>query len=299
MPSAAKNSASTLYDSYSDPLRVANKVQGHELKGLRQFYSHFFARRRAGLVSFPLISIIDYCGYRITAMTQLPIDGSKTLIYGSRNAGGACTVENKVPAWTNFVSEACSALNLAPHFVHNDRGKGEIELNSCVDLEGHAGTDGRMYLLDFSRLFPADLGPNVSQKDNDPLQIYYRLFRPEFLQSWSTPLSADTYSNFQSRANEAKSAAIDAKAASKHLQSSIVQVVCKDLSLNQNSITRAFHSHGLPMRYLGLVYAQMVTNELFSAQHSVIESLIAESLARTFKVRTIEPFPCFVSHPLH
>ncbi len=102
-------------------------------------------------VSFPLMTVIDFKGYRITAMTVLPL-GKDTLVYGTADAGDQCIVKNEVPAWSQLISSASVALGLRPHWVRN--GGGEIELTSCVDLEGHRGRDGRMYLLDFSRTFP-------------------------------------------------------------------------------------------------------------------------------------------------
>ena len=79
-----------MFRNYPDPLHIANKIQGHELKGLKAYFGWFFNRGTIGLVSFPLTAIIDFKGHRITAMTQLPIQGSETLIYGADDAGGEC-----------------------------------------------------------------------------------------------------------------------------------------------------------------------------------------------------------------
>ncbi len=70
---------------------------GHELKGLKGYFGWFFNRGSVGTVSFPLTTIIDFKGYRITAMTKLPINGSETLVYGSDNAGTECHVRNLMP----------------------------------------------------------------------------------------------------------------------------------------------------------------------------------------------------------
>ena len=136
-----------MFSAYPDPLHIANKVQGHELKGLRSYFGWFFNRGSLSVCSFPLMAVIDFKGHRITAMTQLPIKGSETLIYGSDDAGTECTVFNKIPSWSSFIREASMGLNLKPHWAVNGRSKGgEIEIASCVDLEGHSGSDGRMYL---------------------------------------------------------------------------------------------------------------------------------------------------------
>ena len=64
-------------------------------------------------------------------------------------------MKNEVPSWSNFIKEASLGLHLKSHFVVNGRSQNdEIELASCVDLEGHRGRDQRHYLLDFSRALP-------------------------------------------------------------------------------------------------------------------------------------------------
>jgi hypothetical protein len=99
------------FREYPDPIQIANKVQGHEMKGCNAYFSHFFNEGIVGVVSFPLMAIIDYKGHRITAMARLPISGN-TLIYGSADAGADCVVHNKVPAWSQFITDASLALGL-------------------------------------------------------------------------------------------------------------------------------------------------------------------------------------------
>jgi Clustered mitochondria len=47
-------------------------------------------------------------------------------------------------------------LNLAPHSVSTtvNSKTADVTLYTPVDMEAHRGTDGRVYLLDFHRLFP-------------------------------------------------------------------------------------------------------------------------------------------------
>lgn len=76
-------------------------------------------------------------------------------------------------------------LNLAPHTVSGKLFYGP------ADLEGHVGTDGRRYLLDFSRTFPP-VPPTASHR----LGHLFRLFRPEFVRTYPHPLCSDGFSNF-------------------------------------------------------------------------------------------------------
>lgn len=45
-----------------------------------------FNARVQGL-SFPLVATVDVLGFRVMAQSLLPIDGAKTLVYGSADAG--------------------------------------------------------------------------------------------------------------------------------------------------------------------------------------------------------------------
>ncbi len=105
------------------------------------------------------------------------MNGSSSLIYGSDDAGSDCNVKMLDENFSATITKASEGLNLAKHFVVrlirevfffffffflncfskklNGRAKkGEVEIASCVDLEGHRGSDGRLYMLDFSRTFP-------------------------------------------------------------------------------------------------------------------------------------------------
>jgi tetratricopeptide (TPR) repeat protein len=232
-------------------------------------------------------------GHRITAMTQLPIKGSETLIYGSDDAGTECTVNNKIPSWSMFIRDASMGLNLKPHWVVNGRSAGgEIELASCVDLEGHSGSDGRMYLLDFSRTFPPAFKPKEACEAHDQLWPFYHMMRAEFVARWEKPLCADSYSNFQSRltserAEEAKNNNREVRAATEALMTETVMRVCKaliDSSDSTLSITHVFHRFGLNMRYLGLVYQQLVSKSMYSKdRHNLYMIVQMEAIMRVFK----------------
>ena len=95
------------------------------------------------LLCFPLCCLINYMGMQLVAMTELPIDKG-TLVYGSDDAG--LTVKMEDPEVNSLIKQASQQLLLAPHRV----GPGaEKTVYSAVDLEGHRGRDGRIYVIDF------------------------------------------------------------------------------------------------------------------------------------------------------
>ena len=65
------------------------KAAAHELKGLIGYYSCNIP----GL-NFPLMAMIDYKGFRVIAMSILPIN-SKTIKYGTRTKQ-CCLLANKL-----------------------------------------------------------------------------------------------------------------------------------------------------------------------------------------------------------
>ena len=191
---------------------AAAKVGGLELKGLvsyfRSFcylqfffsfsyniYSYFYSAAMND-INLPMMTLVDYRGFRLIAMSLLPIQGD-SLIYGSKDAG--LTVHASDPEFNGLMKKAGQELNLAPHLCGSQTDDLK-ELWGACDIEGHYGTDGlssfflssssfsvaflifvtgKFYLLDFSRTMP----PVAPRKDL-PQGHLYRLFRREFVQSY-------------------------------------------------------------------------------------------------------------------
>lgn len=80
-------------------------------------------------------------------MTILPISKS-TLRYGSSDAGR--TIFND-PVFSEKMKQASEILNIKPHICGFDEDQKKL-LHSAIDVEGHLGTDGKLYLLDFARV---------------------------------------------------------------------------------------------------------------------------------------------------
>ena len=288
-----------VFSEYPDPLYVANKIQGHELKGLKSYFATFFNAGTLGMVSFPLMAIIDFKGHRITAMSELPVTGKPSLILGSMDAGIECNVMNKDKEFSQIVNAASSKMGLKSHRVINGRSSGaSIEITHCVDLEGHLGKDGKRYLLDFSRTFPPAYKAPELREEEDRSWPFYHMFRAEFLLRYQVfnRLSPDAYSSFQSPEfpDEKAQNHQDIKEASHFLQTQIVHNVCSSLrdSLKlcnsaqghqRLSLSHMLHREGLNMRYLGIVYRKLVHEMYSQSMRSIYKEIIAEALMRTLK----------------
>ncbi|ELR18277.1 uncharacterized protein ACA1_370310 [Acanthamoeba castellanii str. Neff] len=160
----------------------AMKAGGHELKGLEGYF-----HSGVDALHCPLMVIIDFRGYRLTAMSTLPI-GIDTLLYGSGDAGKTVKADNVL--LNEAMEKAGEHLNLASHLV------GDKMITGPGDIEGHLGRDGRFYVIDYARTFPPE-GPPPNLDGWDRRSVFYELLRPELVQRYPRQLSSDAFSNWQ------------------------------------------------------------------------------------------------------
>ncbi|KAL6078670.1 Histidine kinase A, variant 2 [Balamuthia mandrillaris] len=161
----------------------AMKAAGHELKGLSLYISLLEKDKIQGL-SFPLMALINYRGFRLIASTVLPLS-QNTIVYGS--ADGKRTVHADVPQVNDIMKEAAEEINIKGHWVTpvTDCSARRF-LYACGDIEVHRGRDGRFYLLDTHRVMPPMI-PDSRYKGT----FLYRLFRPEFVKYYRPPDAKD------------------------------------------------------------------------------------------------------------
>ena len=74
------------------------KSASHELKSLMRFYG-------SSTLRVPLMCIIDYHGYRLVAMSILPL---KELLYGSGDAGAHIKAD---PGVHSLMGEVCKRVS--------------------------------------------------------------------------------------------------------------------------------------------------------------------------------------------
>eukprot|EP00026_Physarum_polycephalum_P000237 Phypoly_transcript_00237.p1 GENE.Phypoly_transcript_00237~~Phypoly_transcript_00237.p1 ORF type:complete len:1263 (+),score=191.32 Phypoly_transcript_00237:1964-5752(+) len=262
----------------------AAKVAGHELKGLISYYNCDVP----GLC-LPLMLLIDYKGLRLTASTLLPISHG-TILYGSHDAGR--TIHDKDSVLKDKICQVAKRLNLKDHYCGMD-GTSKL-MHSPVDLEGHKGTDGRYYLVDFSRTLPPET-PNPKY----PVSYLYRLLRPEFLQSYNHPLSPDGFSIFSRSQTDFAQNNTELMYATNFLLKCVIprsaqemlQAVGELMDSNKDAsyfdITQWVHRKGINMRHLGRLSAHLFDIELANKSKSSVQECrllcIIEMCARCIK----------------
>ena len=80
-------------------------VSGHELKGLMAYSS----LKIPGL-HYPLMTLVDYRGFRLIAISLLPLEPARSLIYGTSDAG--VTVHNRDPEFSEKMEKAARSVEI-------------------------------------------------------------------------------------------------------------------------------------------------------------------------------------------
>eukprot|EP01105_Mastigella_eilhardi_P018365 TRINITY_DN4240_c0_g1_i8.p1 TRINITY_DN4240_c0_g1~~TRINITY_DN4240_c0_g1_i8.p1 ORF type:complete len:943 (-),score=202.12 TRINITY_DN4240_c0_g1_i8:2539-5286(-) len=241
------------------------KAGGHELKGLMR-YSGIQQLRT------PLMALIDYRGFRLVAMSRLPINNS-TLVYGSADAGEH--VHADVEEFNQLMMLAARKINIKGHLCGRKDYNNYKTLYAPCDIEGHVGTDGEFYVLDLARVFPPT-------SDHDVRRSYlFKHFRPEFVRSYKKPLSSDAFSKFDGEADVNNAEVAEA---TEYLFQKLIPQFSTWLENNFTNLNlpRQFaellHRYGVNIRYSGLVLEHVDTNNA-----ELRSLLIHEMLARVAK----------------
>eukprot|EP01105_Mastigella_eilhardi_P018223 TRINITY_DN4210_c0_g1_i2.p1 TRINITY_DN4210_c0_g1~~TRINITY_DN4210_c0_g1_i2.p1 ORF type:complete len:820 (+),score=192.17 TRINITY_DN4210_c0_g1_i2:941-3400(+) len=227
---------------------AAAKVAGHELKGCISYFN--CVTRWVRDITVPLMALVDYRGFRLVAMTELPTISKATLRYGSSDGGK--TVVTSDPVLNDKLKRVSQILN-----IRRRRVREGAYLYSPVDLEGHKGSDAQYYLVDFSRCFPPEF-PDKSI----PVGHLFRLLRPEFVRYYPKQLCPDACTGFIKQFKHADEFNKDIAEATQFLRETLVPNVGEELQhivgtftspeqLGQFRLVQHIHRRGVNMRYLG------------------------------------------------
>ena len=167
----------------------AMKAANKEMTGL----SACWQQHIPGL-HFPLMAVIDYKGFRVVAVSLLPV-GKGSLRYGSNDGGRVVHADDTT--LNQSMKQLMEANFLKGHFVGSNPNNRKF-IYGPGDIEGHIGSDGRYYVLDFGRLMPPEApNPDPNVRKTEPRSVFYKLFRNEFLvRSFRKPLCSDAFTGW-------------------------------------------------------------------------------------------------------
>jgi len=259
------------------------KASAAELRGLSSMFD-----AQVSDICVPLLSLLDYMGFRLIAISLLPIKGTETLRYGS--ADGALTICNSDKKLNSKMKEIAHELNLKEHWAGR---KIPTKVHGPVDIEVHYGFDKRYYVVDAARLCPPEalpkLEPGQVRKQGQHL---WRFLRPEVVKNNTEPLSSDSFSAFlpKEKSAENKAEAERVRAATTWVHTVLIPSYAKRLIQREKSgldnlleMVRSYPLHrcGLNVRMLG-----RVRKALFESGQEcklAITAVLIEILARTLK----------------
>jgi hypothetical protein len=121
------------------------KAAGQEFTGASQ-YNQVFGENGHKIIP-AMQTIVDFKGYRIVALPLLPIDGERTLVYGSCDAGKHMICS---PDVVSELERAAKTLHLAKNKVN------DIEIFTAGDVEVDKVVGNTYYMLDLARSFPPE-----------------------------------------------------------------------------------------------------------------------------------------------
>jgi hypothetical protein len=256
------------------------KIASHDMKGLLNIYECIKNDDRCGV---PLQALIDYKGFRLIAMSILPIAEKATPLMGSRNGGKNVFAED--PTLMNIARKAATNINLAPHNIQN-----KVLYFGC-DVEGHKGEDGVYYFLDFARVLPPENPKASGHLPQGQKTIFYRLLRPEFIKNFPLPLSSDSLSKFADGDPHAFTHNENSFQATSTLVHNLIPRVVEEMvkqghelfhDLNHKSLSNYLHRRGINMRHLGLLrhHARQISDP--GAEH-LSNLLLTEIVSRVCK----------------
>jgi uncharacterized membrane protein YgcG len=160
----------------------AMRAAAHELKGVTAL-----GKCHVDGLCLPLMCLIDFLGFRLVAMSILPIQ-RHTIVYGSCDGSSIHADDEQV---NQMMASVARKLNLAPHLV------ADRVLHVAGDVEAHRGADERAYVIDLARLFPPEAPDDGAAGQRDARAVFHQLLRPELVRQARQPLSSDAFTNFQ------------------------------------------------------------------------------------------------------
>lgn len=274
----------------------AMKVAGHDLNGLMAYLSAI-ETLPSRLLHVPLMALVDYRGYRLVAVCTLPISRD-TICYGSCDAG--VTVHAKYPECNEAMRLVAASMNIMGHRV----GTSDHVIYGPGDIECHLGTDGKFYVIDFSRFMPCQPVDKTSARGS----FLHKLLRPELVSMSPVPLSPDAYSSMQREGgvecrravqqcyamleNQLASFVVDFSRSdddffSPKMSSAALSRKEHDVQLHLSmleTLEQDLHARGINIRCLGRLRAMMPADNLPRSKCNVLRVLIiAECLARVWK----------------
>ncbi|GAM25978.1 hypothetical protein SAMD00019534_091530 [Acytostelium subglobosum LB1] len=261
----------------------ASKAAGNELRGLSYFFQNVMDHD-FGQINVPLMCLIDSYGYRLIAISVLPIK-KDTLIYGSSDGGN--TMHNDVDEVNEMMEKVCKKMNLKGHLAGLDPkyiyGPGDFEIHQSPE-------DNAYYALDFGRLLPPQAyfdsnGHAIAHRD-----VFFKLLRPELVRTFDRPLSSDAFTGWGSEDPKQEQHNEDIIEATSHLFDIVIRQAATELeSLAKQELFKDtfdigpfVHKFGINLRHLGRLRS-MIDSSNTKVRRLILNEMVVRVLKSAIK----------------
>ena len=238
-----------------------------------------------------LVCCVDYMGFRVLAISSLPIE---RVIFNDEGEVRKITVEpvygfvdlnpppandsngnnreddtimflNKSKPLMNIFKQAASKLNLSEHFI---KGKADLTpvLTYCsAEVKGYRGLNDQFFVKDFWRAFPSELPETTPHLPRSPREqsIFWRSLRPEYLRRLENSLSPDASNLLVFGQKDFANNYKNLQDACVNLVDNVIPSFANDLATRNYTvplseglginIATEMHSNGIGIRHLGLL----------------------------------------------
>jgi Leucine-rich repeat (LRR) protein len=239
----------------------AMKGAAQELIAADRLFEYF--RQHKHKILIPMQTIVDYLGCRVVVMPLLPV-GEDTLVQGSADAGKTLVTKPEVE---HLLHQAGQEFFLAVHRVLGH----EISIAGDVEVHQFKYEVDQYFLIDLARVYPPQCPTTMSTlrgRLNPGSQVFFRLFRPEYLinlkgrkseTGLTNGISSDVFSRWGSEDSGThnlagtKATEYFCRCYIKEVAESLNITQLRNIGLPSNStrIASLLHYYGVNMRFLG------------------------------------------------
>jgi tetratricopeptide (TPR) repeat protein len=264
---------------------VRFKTLGHEFRSTQLLNEAIFFLNKENdfALKIPLTALIDFKGFRILAVSIVPIDTSLTIIHGLKeidyflsdsslfeslsSLSQLLNVKEQVFQWDSGIVPVTHLSVFSQ--IHESLGYCEIE-----NLEGYVEENKFLYITQTADILPLDLDFNTIPSD------FTKRLRPEFFSEYQNPLTANGCVNLTEPALEEDDYEL-CEASLKVRTDKITEIVelldsLTIMPIDSRSFTHALHSNGINCRYIGLIAQRTALPHIKDLCH-------VEIIARTCK----------------
>jgi hypothetical protein len=299
----------------------ASKFAGNEIRA-----STAYTRTNVHGLCVPLQVVVDYYGFRMFCCAICPTENTvfnaqgdikkvtEDMVFGTIDRGKKIKSTNRT--LEQKLMSASKKLNLARHGVKGDDDMTQKFVPCAGDIKGFKCSDGRLYIMNLRRGMPMEdpeATPHLPQSERGQ-SIFYRVLRPELVQDYKVPLSADANCCISKEATDWEEHCQNAKEAAQFMCKELIPQFAEELSQRPRvaegnlpsvanlDITEEMHRRGINMRHLGLLRTKFWTRlsatvELHFNKASIYSNGadLTEEVARGWQMRVAGQL-CRVSH---